>query len=363
MHYSYLAYPYKRPGSVRMSGDRQAYFRDCIANALGGTMMILTADYATYTAKDYTINTNPWGKGNLVNGVDYTDSISFDPKTFPNGINFLWSFPSSSSVWAYPEIKYTPQSGTSQIGNFANLSMNYSITLSGDTSQYDVALDLWLTPQPGGKPTQELMIFFHTPPMWDFVALQWKGVQPYTITDSTLTNAGVWIEANHGQTAASPGWTIIEVQSPIDLLTGTLSISDVIKTLIWQGVITGNEYLADVQFGAEIAGGTGGLNINNLSYNWNANPSLVGTSGNDTFVITSMGGNNVVGNGGVDTAIYSGLYSDYQIKQFGSATLVTKGNNISTLDELQGVRFIQFSNGTYDVVQSLFSLADLIDPR
>jgi hypothetical protein len=31
MHYSYLAYPYKRPGSVRMSGDRQAYFRDCIA--------------------------------------------------------------------------------------------------------------------------------------------------------------------------------------------------------------------------------------------------------------------------------------------------------------------------------------------
>ena len=31
MHYSYVAYPYKRPGSVRMSGDRQAYFRDCVA--------------------------------------------------------------------------------------------------------------------------------------------------------------------------------------------------------------------------------------------------------------------------------------------------------------------------------------------
>jgi hypothetical protein len=31
MHYSYLAYPYKRPGSVRMSGDLQAYFRDCMA--------------------------------------------------------------------------------------------------------------------------------------------------------------------------------------------------------------------------------------------------------------------------------------------------------------------------------------------
>ncbi|WP_082081795.1 hypothetical protein [Bradyrhizobium sp. LTSP857] len=30
MHYSYIAYPYQRPGSVRMSGDRQAYFKNCI---------------------------------------------------------------------------------------------------------------------------------------------------------------------------------------------------------------------------------------------------------------------------------------------------------------------------------------------
>jgi hypothetical protein len=31
MRYSYVAYPYKRPGAVRMSGDRQAYFKDCMA--------------------------------------------------------------------------------------------------------------------------------------------------------------------------------------------------------------------------------------------------------------------------------------------------------------------------------------------
>ncbi|MBR1157316.1 hypothetical protein JQ575_43035 [Bradyrhizobium sp. JYMT SZCCT0428] len=30
-HYSYVVYPYKRPGSVRMSGDRQSYFKDCMA--------------------------------------------------------------------------------------------------------------------------------------------------------------------------------------------------------------------------------------------------------------------------------------------------------------------------------------------
>ena len=31
IHYSYVVYPYKRPGSVRMSGDRQTYFKDCMA--------------------------------------------------------------------------------------------------------------------------------------------------------------------------------------------------------------------------------------------------------------------------------------------------------------------------------------------
>jgi hypothetical protein len=31
LHYSYIVYPFKRPGAMHMSGDRQAYFRDCIA--------------------------------------------------------------------------------------------------------------------------------------------------------------------------------------------------------------------------------------------------------------------------------------------------------------------------------------------
>jgi hypothetical protein len=31
LHYSYVAYPFKRPGAMVMSGDRQAYFKECIA--------------------------------------------------------------------------------------------------------------------------------------------------------------------------------------------------------------------------------------------------------------------------------------------------------------------------------------------
>ncbi|RTM12794.1 MAG: hypothetical protein EKK33_14760 [Bradyrhizobiaceae bacterium] len=31
MHYSYIAYPYARPGSVKASGERGLYFKDCMA--------------------------------------------------------------------------------------------------------------------------------------------------------------------------------------------------------------------------------------------------------------------------------------------------------------------------------------------
>jgi len=31
MRFSYIAYPYQRPGAVKMSGDRQSYFRNCMA--------------------------------------------------------------------------------------------------------------------------------------------------------------------------------------------------------------------------------------------------------------------------------------------------------------------------------------------
>jgi len=31
IHYAYIAHPFKRPGAVRMSGERQVYIKDCMA--------------------------------------------------------------------------------------------------------------------------------------------------------------------------------------------------------------------------------------------------------------------------------------------------------------------------------------------
>ena len=74
--------------------------------------------------------------------------------------------------------------------------------------------------------------------------------------------------------------------------------------------------------------------------------------GDNTYSVATPGGNDVVENGGVDTVVYNGLYSEFQIKSSGSETLVTENNNISTLDYLEGVTYIKFSDGTYDTVTS-----------
>jgi len=81
----------------------------------------------------------------------------------------------------------------------------------------------------------------------------------------------------------------------------------------------------------------------------------VGTAGNDTFSMSKGEGSYVIGSGGIDTAVYDGPYSDYQIKSVASGTLVITRNKISTLDELQGVSFIKFSDGTYNTTTKAFS--------
>ncbi len=330
-----------------------------VSNVTVNTLVTLEADYANYEniAGTYSVTNNPWNRGTLVNGIDYTNTITFDPKTFPDGINFSWSWPSptNGSVRAYPSVIYAPHdtSGNpilAQVGNLINLTTNYAVNISGDTGGFNVSFDIWLRDKPNGTILDELMVWVHSP------TTPLQPNQPYTVTAPGLTNASVCIGP-----CSLPGfngdhaWTYIGLDSPVDLLSNQISLSDVFKTLIWEEVLTGNEFISEVQFGSEVQAGTGGLNINSLSYTWTANPSQLGTAGNDTFAITSMGGNNVIGNGGVDTVVYAGSHSNYQIKSSGSEIIITEGNNISTLDELQGITFIRFSDGTYDIATAKFT--------
>ncbi len=257
------------------------------------TTITITSNTGTYSANGYTVDNDPWNAGSQVNGVDFTNTITLDPATFPNGVDFSWSWPLADvgSVQAYPHINYNPTLSSGQyatVGDLADLSTTYSFSISGDTSYFNVAWDMWLT-NPAGQ-TDEIMVWVHSP--------QWPdgSNQSWSYTDGTIQDANVCIV--YGASS-----TYVAIQTLADQLSGTISLADVFKTLIWKGVLTGNETLESIQVGAEVQAGTGSLQVNNLSYDLNANATLEGTAGNDTFVLNNTGGTTVVGNGGTDTAV------------------------------------------------------------
>ena len=316
---------------------------------------ILTPNNPQYsTTGPWSAYAGAWGASSLTYGVDYTQSITLNNTTFPNGTLFSWSFPlygGPFGVWSYPCIVYgsTPELINStvpstQVANFVNLSTSYSAVLTVNSGQLDTIFDIWLTSQPyGGVSTVKYELEIVPQTDWQYSPLT------YTLTDSTLDNAAVYVD---------PGKIIVVPSS--EMLTGTISISDILKSMIWNGVITGQEYISGIEFGPEPGSGSGSLLVNSLNYQWTSTSTVQLTAGNDTFEITTPGGNDIEGNGGLDTVIYSGLYSQFQIKTLGSETLVTENNNISTLDYLQGITFVQFSNGRYNTETSTFTPATVI---
>jgi hypothetical protein len=298
-----------------------------------------------------------WGADSLTYGTDYTQSITFDSTTFPNNVLFSWSFPlygGPDGVWSYPCIIYgsTPELTNSAVPSAQvsalNLSVTYSAELNANSGQLDTIFDIWLTSKPYGDMSTvkyELEIIPQTD--WHYSGYA------YSFSDSTLQNASVYVNPNWGGNA----WTNIVVEPSSEMLTGTISISDILKNLIWNGVITGQEYISGVEFGPEPGSGSGTLHIDSMSYQWAGTAAVHLAAGDNSLQVTTPGGNSIVGNGAVDTIIYNAAYSQFQIKTSGSETLVTENNNISTLDYLQAITFVEFSDGVYDTRSGTFASA------
>ena len=322
----------------------------------------LTGSFEEYFSSGlYWADNSTWGAYGLVNGVDYTQSITFNPATFPNGTTLSWSYPLSPApnfVYGYPDIiygsnPYQPHDGVTptQLGSFANLSATYSITLSGNTALYDTIFDIWFTSQPNGGPStidDEIIIYAHRPAGYS------PGNYRYTLNDgSALQGATIHDTVQTG--AAGKTWHMIEVVPQADILSGTLNLSDLFKSFIWNGLVNPQDWVSGSGFGDEQLQGSGSVFVSNLSYQWNGNPTITLSAGNDTYSVTTPGGNDIVGNGGTDTVIYQGTHSQYQLKQSGTATLIQQGGNISTLDVLNGIAFVKFSDGTYNTATSTFT--------
>jgi len=93
-----------------------------------------------------------------------------------------------------------------------------------------------------------------------------------------------------------------------------------------------------------------GTQTGNTLYGTSANDKLLGHQGADFFDLTTSSGSDTVdGQGGIDTAIFSGRYEDYSLhfKDTGNLKTVVSGHGLTA--DLKHVEKLLFDNATYDV--------------
>jgi serralysin len=214
----------------------------------------------------YTLN-NVWNPGTMVENKDFFIESTTNRANMSHGTTFTWSFPFTTEygapVRAYPEIIFGPapmgggQKASDvggvfplQVSSIASLAINYDVSISGNTSGFNVAFDIWLTKTPGGSGaaavSNEIMIWTHS---GDFPAF---GPQVGTYAQGDVT-----FKIYHTGT-----YTALVADS--DQFKGSIDFVAMLAKLVELGIVSRNEYLASIELGSEVFSGTGSLTINNL---------------------------------------------------------------------------------------------------
>ena len=128
-------------------------------------MPSVTGDSAIWVGLDgWYIHNNTWNRRDLVNGTDYSQSITGTESTFPNGIEMSWDWPAVTNdayVYGYPEVAigqvpWNPLATTFdhfpvQIENVENLDLTYDYTsVLGQDGDFNISVSLWLSNDPAG---------------------------------------------------------------------------------------------------------------------------------------------------------------------------------------------------------------------
>ncbi|WP_441234184.1 Ig-like domain-containing protein [Bradyrhizobium sp. 930_D9_N1_4] len=219
------------------------------------------------TMNGWTIVNNVWNPGSLAYGTDYSVSTAYSAGDLTKQTTFSWSFPividPNPTIRAYQEISYglNPYASTSsspanpfaiQLSSLSSLEVKYDVEYHGNLAGFDVAFDLWLTSRPNGNAstiTNEVMIWLHKGGLIPF------GSQVGTYSDGVIS-AKIYYQAG-----ARP-YTAVVLDT--DSTSGDIDIASILAKLVSLNLVSSSEYLASLEFGAEVGSGAGALTIHSL---------------------------------------------------------------------------------------------------
>lgn len=273
----------RRPRSGRPA-DAQAILDAVLAGIEGDDLtsgdqqLYSPTGWGTPPANGFFFLNNTFGKGALVNGIDYTSTLTARASQFPNGALIQWQWPDAGSgsgfAYEYPEIIYggTPYGNPynsvgpwpQRVVDNKSFVVNYDITLGGNLNSYDVLLDVYVTASPtsvDGSHVAEISFFPH---MTDPNNL--TGVRAFSWGRGSVFRQGQQILIR----------PVDAMGNQADILKASIDMREIFTYLVSIGWITGNEYLRGAEFGAEVQvpnsynslPHVGLMLVNSLHYDW-----------------------------------------------------------------------------------------------
>ena len=229
-------------------------------------MDMLTADGATAVIGEVVAQNNTWGRGALVAGEDYVQSIGVAGwPDRPVRMEWRWPEDGAAGVRAYPELfagrkPWGPETGGSllplPLADTAGLTAAFSADWGGDTAGFNVAFDLWVSTDPEAGPeaiTHEIMV-------WLAPGGLTPAGRPAGRIEAGDLRGALFARPRHGA-----GWSYLAVIADRETRAGALDLGALVAALQESGRLPREGWLMTVELGAEVVRGAGWLELSRFA--------------------------------------------------------------------------------------------------
>ena len=220
---------------------------------------------AQYHDKPYTWENNQWGSGKEHSSFQQCLLEHDVDGTTVHGWSWIWPG-TDTSVFAYPEIIFgwKPWTGGKssdkrfpmRVSDMQQLKIQYEVETEA-TGSYNLAPEVWIINQrsAAGEPNPRLI----TAEVMFWQEAGGEARPAGTVVDRPEIGGltyELW-QMDHAGDNGNGGWRLLSFKTPTTMRKGTVPVDDLLRYLVKKGLINANEYIATVEFGNEISGGSG----------------------------------------------------------------------------------------------------------